>query len=410
MKHVIIVLLIFFYVTGQGQNTISPYSIFGPGEIQNRGFGVNQGMGGTGLSLKSGSYLNSLNPASYIGIDSLHVISEIGAEGKFSGLNSNGNRKSGFTGNLKYLALGFRYTNWLAGSIGVAPFSNVGYNVVRENFVEGTNSKYISTYIGSGGISQFYFSNALKIGKNLSIGINSSFMFGSLIQDENITQTEIVPQIQITRKDYLKSFYFDYGLQYSFKIKKLDYSLGLIYSNRQKLLSKHILQVTDENLSVLKSEEYDSDHLIIPANFGIGVGIQNQGKYTVVFDYRFQKWSDVKYPIQYDKFEDSHRFSLGVEFNPWEHRVVNKFYKNWDYRFGLNYETSYLRFGNNLIDDKSVSFGVGIPLPGHISKVSLNFKLGTNGTTANNLIRERYAMFQLGFSLNEIWFIRRKFD
>jgi hypothetical protein len=409
-KQVIFFVLTSIYLTAYGQNTISPYSIFGPGEIQNRGFGTSQAMGGAGISLKSGTSLNNLNPASLIGIDSLHFISEIGAEGKFSGLKASNKSTNGFTGGLKYLALGFRYTSWLAGSFGITPFSNVGYSVVKENTVEGTSSTYYSTYVGSGGISQFYFSNALKVTKRLSVGVNTSFMFGSLTQVENIAETNIVPQLEITRQDYLRSLYFDYGLRYSFKAGKLDYSLGLIYSNKQRLKSIHTLQVADANFSVIQGEQYNSKSLVVPEMFGIGFGIQKNERLTIALDYHFQNWSNVEYPMHHGQFEDSHRISFGIEFSPWEHRVINAFYKNWDYRFGFNYETSYLKFGNSLIDSKGLSFGVGVPLPGHISKMNLGFKTGINGTTANNLIRERYALVQLGFSLNEIWFVRRKFD
>jgi hypothetical protein len=409
-RQAILVLLVLISFLVNGQNTISPYSIFGPGEIQNKGFSSNQAMGGAGISLKTGVGLNSLNPASYVWLDSLHIISEVGAEGKFAGISSNGKNSRGFTGNLKYLALGFRYTNWLAGSIGIMPFSNVGYSITKVNNIAGSNSNYFSNYVGSGGINQFYFSNALKIGKHLSLGVNTSFMFGSLTQVENILPTDIVPQLQITRKDYFRSMYFDYGLQYHFKIKTVEYSLGLIYSYKQNLNSDHSVQVSNSGYSTIQSDEYKSSNIMVPENFGAGLGIKNGEKYTIALDYYYQRWSDVKYPIQYDRFTDLHRFSIGIEFSPWEHRVINTFYKNWDYRFGFSYESSYLNFGKNNIDGKSISFGFGIPFPGHVSKVNITGKIGTNGTTADNLIRERYALIQLGFSLNEIWFIRRKFD
>jgi hypothetical protein len=95
---------------------------------------------------------------------------------------------------------------------------------------------------------------------------------------------------------------------------------------------------------------------------------------------------------------------------PWETRATNKFYKNWVYRAGVNYQTSYLSFSGVPIDEKSISFGVGAPVSRNISEVDFGVKLGTNGTTANHLIRENYVMFQIGLSLNEFAFIRRTFD
>jgi hypothetical protein len=409
-KPVFLWLFLAISITGAGQNTISPYSIFGPGEIQNRGFTRSTGMGGAGIALVSDENLNNQNPASLNGIDSLNFISEMGAEAKYSGLSSGGHNEQALLGNLRNLAIGFRYNKWLAASIGVSPFSHVGYNITLENQVEGTNSYYTSTFVGSGGISQFYFTNSVKLLKNLSLGVNTSFMFGSLTQDEQIAETDIVPQYQVTRMDFMKSIYFDYGLLYTLHSRKTDFSLGLIYANRQRLHSKHILQIKDESYTVVKNIETNTDYLEIPDSYGIGIGIKRPGRFLALADYRFQRWSEVRYPIQKSKFSDSHRVSVGLEFTPWEKRVTNSFYKNCDYRIGFNYEISYLTFGNNPIDDKSISLGVTMPLPGRISSMSLTLKAGSKGTASNRLIRENYALMQVGFSLTEFWFIRRQYE
>jgi uncharacterized ferredoxin-like protein len=76
----------------------------------------------------------------------------------------------------------------------------------------------------------------------------------------------------------------------------------------------------------------------------------------------------------------------------------------------MNYQTSYLSFGGTPIKDKSLSFGVGIPVSRNISEIDFGIKLGSNGTTANHLIRENYVLFQIGLSLNEFAFIKRTFD
>ena len=392
------------------QNTISPYSMFGPGELQNKGFGRSQAMGGAGITLRSDSHLNNINPASYAWMDSLRIISEIGVQGKYYNLGSSDKNQSGVSGNLNYLALGFRYNGWMAGSFGLVPFSTVGYTVESQNSVEGTNEKYRSVYIGEGGISQIYFSNAVKLGKHFSLGVNASYLFGPLTQEENINATEIVPALQIIRQDFLKSFYFEYGIQYSQKFKKSEFSLGAVFSNRQNLESMHVLSVYDANYSLIRGETFDTDYLIMPMTFGAGVGFKRSDRLNVLFDYNFQQWSQADYPTQKDEFKDLHRFTLGSEFRPWEYRVMNKAYKNWVYRLGINYQRSFLSFGNRVIEDKSISFGAGIPLPGKISNFDWSVRYGQNGTKANGLIREDYLLFQIGFSLNEHAFIKRKFD
>jgi hypothetical protein len=242
------------------------------------------------------------------------------------------------------------------------------------------------------------------------MGVTVSYLFGPLIQDEIILENEEVPSFSISRRDFLKSFYFDYGLQYAFKVKKTDVVLGAVFSNTQNLKSKHILELYDGDASLIQGEIYNTDYLIVPAVFGAGIGISNNKRYQLLFDYHFQNWSDVNYPNQYNDFENVNRFSFGAGFQPWEFRPANTFYKNWTYRIGANYQNSYLSFGGIKMHDKSISFGVGVPFARKISDFDLGIKIGSNGTTKNQLIRENYVLLQLGFSLNENAFIKRSFD
>lgn len=409
----IIVLVVFCILTipATGQNTVSPYSVFGLGELQNRGFGKIQSMGGAGIAFRPGNSLNNVNPASYTGLDSLRIITEFGIQGKLYNLESNSEKQSGFTGNLNYVAMGFRYNDKMGGSFGFVPFSSVGYSIQFENDVEGINENYLTNYAGSGGITKFYFSNALKLGKHLSLGVTVSYLFGPLIQEEEILATDNVPSFKISRRDYLKSFYFDYGIQYMFKMKKTDFVLGAVFSNNQNLNSNHILELYEGTTSsLLQGTSYDTDYLVIPAVWGAGIGISQKNRFQFLFDYHYQLWSEVTYPNQFSAFENVNRFSLGLSIKPWEARATNKFFMNWVYRAGINYQTSYLSFSGIPIDEKSISFGVGLPVSRNISEVDFGIKLGTNGTTANHLIRENYVMFQIGLSLNEFAFIRRTFD
>ncbi len=396
-------------IQSMAQNTVSPYSVFGPGEIQDRAFGVSKGMGGAGIALKSGDFLNNLNPASYVEMDGSKIISEFGISGKLYQMSSSSESQNGFTGNLSYLGLGFHYTPWLAGSFGVVPFSTINYTIAKTNYVQGTTSTYNSSFEGSGGISQFYYGNAVKLG-NLRLGANLSYMFGTLVQDENIEGTGIVPTIEVSRIDHMRSFYYDFGMQYSFNFNEKEFSLGATFAPEQNLKSKHILTVYNDSYSELYSDEYDTDYLSIPTIAGAGLGFVKPGVYKFALDYNYQNWSAVRYPTQNDNFVDMHKVAFGMELNPWEYSAMNKFYKNWTYRFGANYSRSYLQLGGSNIYQGSVTLGMGIPLPGYLSKVNFSFTGGYNGTTANNLIKEKFLLINIGFSLNERAFMRRTYD
>ena len=57
-----------------------------------------------------------------------------------------------------------------------------------------------------------------------------------------------------------------------------------------------------------------------------------------------------------------------------------------------------------------MSFGLGLPLRKTKSEINLSVEVGERGTTNNNLIKEQFLRFQIGLSLSDIWFVKRKYD
>ncbi len=79
-KKIAVVLLAMFTVAAvyadNGVN--SPYSRYGVGLLSNQSLGVNRQMGGLGYGLRSNSYINILNPASFAQADTLTMLFETG--------------------------------------------------------------------------------------------------------------------------------------------------------------------------------------------------------------------------------------------------------------------------------------------------------------------------------------------
>ncbi len=67
-----------------------------------------------------------------------------------------------------------------------------GYYNIAETVIEGDpdydeiTGEYISYHGGSGGFASFFFGTGLNITKNLSAGVNMSFLLGSLKQIQRI--------------------------------------------------------------------------------------------------------------------------------------------------------------------------------------------------------------------------------
>src|SRR3546814_13768774 len=79
------------------------------------------------------------------------------------GLSKAGISQTNHDFGLSYISLAFPVSQKWGSSVGLLPFSNVGYRVTNETKLDTTNVNYINT--GEGGLSQFYRSEERRGGK-----------------------------------------------------------------------------------------------------------------------------------------------------------------------------------------------------------------------------------------------------
>ena len=79
------------------------------------------------------------------------------------------------------------------------------------------------------------------------------------------------------------------------------------------------------------------------------------------------------------------------------------------YRAGVRWEHTGLKLNNQDVKDFGITFGLGLPV-NVLSKINIGVELGQMGTNNAGLIKENYTNIMLGFSLSDIWFIKRKYD
>ena len=96
-------------------------STFGIGEAQAQEFYLNNALGGVGVAMRTGNYLNPLNPASLSAINT--TIFETGISGTVVYLTDNSLSQEAFTSTLSYLNLGFPIHEGVAVSGGLLPYS-----------------------------------------------------------------------------------------------------------------------------------------------------------------------------------------------------------------------------------------------------------------------------------------------
>ena len=111
------------------QNTMSPYSSFGIGEVQAQEFSLNSALSGVGVALRTGNYLNPTNPASLSAINT--TVFETGINGSAIYLTDNTLSRVSFTSTLSYLSLGFPIHDGIAVSGGLLPYSFKGFELTQ---------------------------------------------------------------------------------------------------------------------------------------------------------------------------------------------------------------------------------------------------------------------------------------
>ena len=100
---------------------------------------------------------------------------------------------------------------------------------------------------------------------------------------------------------------------------------------------------------------------------------------------------------------------MGFEVTP-DYRAITKFWQSTRYRGGFRYSTGNIIIGDTKLPEWAASFGLGLPIRKVNSRINIGLEVGQRGTLKNNLIRETFVTATFGFTLNDRWFIKPKYD
>ena len=110
---------------------------------------------------------------------------------------------------------------------------------------------------------------------------------------------------------------------------------------------------------------------------------------------------------------NSQSFAGGAQLTP-NINAVSGYWSVVDYRLGANYTNTYLKINGTNINQYGISLGLGLPIPnerrGSYYKVNIAAEIGRRGTLDNSLVREGYFNLHIGFTINDKWFQKYKFD
>lgn len=404
----VIMLSLFSGVAIAQNNTNSPYTRYGLGQLADQSFSKSKAMGGVAYGLRDNSQINPLNPASYTAMDSLTFLFEGGISFQNGNYNDGTNKVNAKNSSLDYLALQFRIKKWMAISAGVLPISNVGYNMVELDRTENVEAINQITRMGDGGLHQFYMGLGFRPLKDLSIGLNVSYLWGTVNHNTTIYFPNALlasDKSKIRNKSTsLKGVKLDFGAQYTLALtENQSLTLGAVFSPKMKL-NNDIETVSQQNVVVIQNYSSKFD---IPTSFGFGVAYNWNKKLTVAADYSQQNWSDAKLEGKTGALEDYRKIALGAEYVPNE--ISRNYLQTIKYRMGMYYSDPYYKIDNvRAAREYGVSAGLGLPLPKIKSLINISAQYIRVNNRSAHFLKENYFRINLGLIFNERWFVKRK--
>ncbi|MEW6468518.1 MAG: hypothetical protein AB1458_06320 [Bacteroidota bacterium] len=409
-------------------STSSPYSRFGLGDLQFSGFSSSYGMGGVSYGYQNDSlapfYINNANPASHHSVRLTTF--ELGLMNNLVQMETANEKFVANRTALSYFSIGFPVKKWWGMTVGINPYSNVGY---KAGYSEERDSIGTVNYVyeGNGGVNELYWGNGFSY-KNFAIGLNAAYLFGrsNYISRDSFPSAGNFFSTKVTRSTDYSDFYFKLGLQYKTRLfkNKWSLSLGLSYSMESDLHARYTLLAETYKYTFVEfirdTALYAPDssiHVTLPMMLGAGFVLRND-KWMLGADFSMQDWSRFSAFGQAGYLTNSNRVSIGMQYTPDRLADKGSYFKRMNYRLGGRYANTHLLLASDQqITDMAVSFGFGMPLRKlkvgetyNQSMLNISFELGQRGTIENDLIRERYFRVVLSLTLNERWFIQRKYD
>jgi len=298
-----------------------------------------------------------------------------------------------------------------------------------------------------------------ELASELSLGATGNFIFGNIKQTTDViypgsitwyntrrqrmarvsdlsanvglqtgyTFTHRKRKIHLTKKDSLSkaviwdTTYIDPHYKMTEKVKlafgvyaNLPTSLkgtqdNIIYNYSLDAFGNEILTDTSLNSSGIKG------NIRIPLEIGAGFSLKKGDRFTFLIDGAITKWSDFRYFDAVNTFKNSYRAGVGMNYVPRGNTIAGSSYmERVQYRLGFTYSDGFLDLKNSRISNYAVTAGLGLPVGigrrYDMAIVNLSAQFGTMGTTSNSLLKENYVRLIIGFTFNQRWFIKNRYD
>ena len=349
------------------QNVTTPYSMYGYGILSDRATSMQRQMGSIGYAMNSGRQINAMNPASYASIDSLTFLFDIGADLSLLWQKEGDSKERTTGGGLDYVTMQFPITKYLGGSIGLVPYSSVGYSFGKDIAYGAMQNQ------GEGGINQAYLGLAGRYA-GFSLGFNLAYSFGN-IRNDYFTNPNTSGQALVEHIMQIRDWDLQIGAQYTVRINRFNHAtIGLTYTPKKSLHGNTWVTKQETTLeSVADTVAYSkmSGKYQTPMSLGAGISFEHNraSKWMVEADLTYQQCSKAKYSSLYEidkpenvvfqgmKFNNRVRVALGGEYVP---KVRGNYIQRMSYRAGAYIGKDYLNIQGNRLHEYGLTAGLGV--------------------------------------------------
>ena len=420
IKNYLLVILIFscFSIFSQ-TNTGSPYSLNELGEINFTGNVSYQSMGGIDSSIDSIEF-NINNPSSLAKIKTTNYL--IGTFYKSSSISNSLLKENIKTSNINYIAIGIPVKNFGFG-FGVLPYSSVGSNLQTTEEYNDDNSISSRIFGAEGNINKAFLSVGIPFLKYFSLGASANYNFGKFNYEKFNLMNGVNYGVFSNSSSEITGFTYNFSSNVLIPLKN-DLSLSLLFSlypegeldsyNIESLYTSNASSISLESLGDfvdidLDSRGLENTKLPVPKKSIYSIGLEKKNSWFIGAQYENKLSSGFKnvfLNLRNVSYRDANSISFGGYFIPDSSSLVS-YWKRIKYRFGIKNDKKSIIVNNLPINQFSLNLGLGLPIAG-LSKANLGLEIGKIGN--DDLIKENYFSLRLGLSLNDVWFIKRKYN
>ena len=406
----------------------SPYSIYGIGDISKEGTAYNKSMGGTGIATRNRRFINYLNPAAVTARDSLSFMADFGLVQNNTVYRQNDLKSGHNTFNIYDFILSFPIYRSSAFMVGLTPYSDVGYDfssIENNPDIIGNTGNITYDSFGTGSVYQAFIGAGVTFWKRLSLGAEAIYYFGNLDKITNMNYSDnsfrsLNSGCELTIRGVTGKF----GLQYEQNLGgDISMIIGATYKmgTDMKGYAKNFRYATQS--SVTDSLKHTVDTLGASGmrfgdEIGIGISVKGGERWSAEFNYLRSDWTK----SGFDKAQGfavsggstftstvSQSFRAGFEFVP-NRNDIRYYLKKCSYRFGAYYDQAYYKLDGNNVNSIGITFGMTLPVYQLYNGISIGVDMGQRASTRNNMIRERYATFVIGFNIHDLWFRKMQYN